>query len=65
MTDEQPDWDKAVRDQRSSVEVTKSTKGIYSWKIKVYHPDGVENNIGMVEELGKIDKEMRVKFPNE
>lgn len=51
-----------VGEKQNSVEITRSVKGYYSWKIKEYYSD---DWLGMLKEIGNIDAQIRKDYGGE
>lgn len=49
-----------AKENRSSIEVSKTAKGEYSWKIKVYFEDEIEDQ--PVSRIKTIDEALRSNF---
>ena len=51
-----------ISDKQCSIEISRTTKGIYSWKAKIYYNDDKRTKTQIIEELERIDKELQIKF---
>jgi len=58
MTKEIYGIEEIVDEPKSSIEISRSTKGMYSWKIKLYS----ENIEWMLDKIEETDKKIRAKY---
>ena len=55
-----------VNEKQDSIEVSRTAKGIYSWKIKKYYNSSTIKNPSLVVDVMKaLDEYIRKKFPDE
>jgi hypothetical protein len=49
-------------DKQDSIEISRTAKGTYSWKIKRYYNFEKEKSKDVIDHLEKIDQELKTKF---
>ena len=51
-----------THEKQDSIKLSRTSKGLYSWDIKIYHDDNAEDTIRKIKE---IDKKLKGEFNNE
>jgi len=49
-------------DKQDSIEISRTTRGSYTWKIKRYYDKGKTKSNEVIDHIEKIDKELKKKF---
>jgi len=52
-------------DKQDSIEINRTAKGTYTWKIKRYYDHGKTKPEEVMGQIEKIDKELKAKFETE
>ena len=53
-----------INEKQSSISIEKNSKG-YNWSIKLYYNDSTTKNIKVIEELVRIDNQLKNIFGGE
>ena len=50
------------RETRSSIEVTRNSKGEYQWVIKRYHEDTPDETAQALKDISSVDRSLRTEY---
>ena len=49
-------------ERQSSINISRSTKGIYTWDVKLYFDEKAENGLGVIETIKVLDAKLKESF---